>query len=89
MAPGNQPNTQAAREHQRLLSELYSTPPVEMHDDLQRALHAASLRACNADLTKPESAAAFERLAEHLDGCRRQALKLAQSLRARQAGAAG
>lgn len=88
MAAGNHAMA-AAREHQRLLAELYSAAPVEMHDDLQRALHAASLRARNADLTKPESAAAFERLAEHLDGCRRQALKLAQRIRSQQAGTAG
>lgn len=78
----------AAREHQRLLRELYSAPSAEMLGDLQRAMATASLHARNADLQKPGSAAALERLAEHLDGCRRQALKIAQRLRAHQSGAA-
>lgn len=85
MAPGDHAAAAATREHQRLLAELYSAPPVEMHSDLQRALHAATVRALNADLTTLQGAAAFERLAEHLDGCRRQALRIAQRIRAKQA----
>lgn len=72
----------AAREHQRLLLQLYSGTPDEMLGDLQQGLQGALLRARNTDPAKPGSAASLDRLAEHLDGCRRQALKLAQRLRA-------
>lgn len=77
--------TAAAREHHRLLLELYGTSPDQMLGDLQQALQAAILRTRNIGLAVPESAATLDRLAEHLDGCRRQALKLAQCIRSRQA----
>jgi hypothetical protein len=75
----------AAREHQRLLRELYSASPDEMLNDLQQAIGAAHLRVDNIVPGATGSAATLDRLAEHLDGCRRQALKLAQRIRAWQA----
>jgi hypothetical protein len=84
MAPGIRSDA-AAREHQRLLCELYGTSPDQMLIDLQQALQGARLRVHTIDPEAPGSAASLDRLAEHLDGCRRQALKLAQRVRANQA----
>lgn len=72
----------AAREHQRLLHELYSATPDDLFHDLTQAVQAAQLSVHGIDHVAPGSAQRLERLAEHLDGCRRQALKLAQRLRA-------
>jgi len=89
MAPGAHSIDAAAREHRRLLRELYSASPYEMLSELQQAIGAAHLRVDNIALEATGSAATLDRLAEHLDGCRRQALKLAQRIRARQEGTAG
>jgi hypothetical protein len=85
MAAGSHAMAAAAREHQRLLCELYTASPDEMLRDLQQAVGAAHLRVDNIGHAAIGSAASLDRLAEHLDGCRRQALKLAQHIRSRQA----